>query len=184
MIVVFDTSTLIYLFKPDAPGPMFPGTQDCVGGCSERITYLLAQLQKSKAKIIIPAPAVAELLTYSGPAGPEWVRILTTSKHFKIAAFDTLAAIECAELARARLERPKAAQGVRRKAKFDEQIVAIAKVEGATAIYSDDADIRKLVGDTMTVAGMADLELPPEDAQGVLIFDPAASDPEPDDDQS
>lgn len=182
MIVVFDTSTLIYLFKPDAPGPMYPATQVCVDRCGDRITYLLSQLQKSKAKIVIPAPAVAELLTYSGPAGPEWVRILTTSKHFTVSSFDILAAIECAELARARLERPKAAQGDRRKAKFDEQIVAIAKVEGATAIYSDDADIRKLVGDAMTVAGMADLDLPPVDAQGELMFDPAASDPEPEDD--
>ena len=52
------------------------------------------------------------------------------------------------------------------KAKFDRQIVAIAKVHRATAIYSDDGDVKSL-GERakIKVIGIADLELPPQDAQ-------------------
>ncbi|MFX6011401.1 hypothetical protein ABTE87_22180, partial [Acinetobacter baumannii] len=49
----------------------------------------------------------------------------------------------------------------RTKAKFDDQIVAIARVERATVIYSDDADIAKLAGPSVTVIGMASLPMPP-----------------------
>ena len=56
----------------------------------------------------------------------------------------------------------------RAKAKFDDQIVAIAAVEGASLIYSDDKDIAKLVGGRLRVVSIAELPLPPEDAQGTL----------------
>jgi hypothetical protein len=35
-------------------------------------------------------------------------------------------------------------------------------------IYSDDKDIAKLVGDRLRVVSIAELPLPPEDAQGTL----------------
>lgn len=177
MIVVFDTSTLIFLFKPDALGPHFPGSNERVDSCQSRITYLLSELQKSKSRIVVPTPALAELLTHAGEAGPEWLRILSTSKHFRISPFDVLAAIECAELSRKRLGAGKQSQAERRKAKFDEQIVAIAAVEAAGVIFSDDEDIRKLATNKMEVRGMADMPLPPQEAQGSLMFDPLANDP-------
>jgi hypothetical protein len=52
------------------------------------------------------------------------------------------------------------------KVKYDRQIVAIAKVCGATAIYSDDGDIEALAtAAKITVVPLADLRLPPADAQ-------------------
>jgi hypothetical protein len=57
----------------------------------------------------------------------------------------------------------------RAKAKFDEQIVAIALAEQAEMILSDDSDIRALAPSRLTVKGIADLELPPEEAQGSLL---------------
>lgn len=184
MIVVFDTSTLIFLFKPDALGPHFPESSDRVDSCDLRITHLLSQLQKSKSRIVIPTPALAELLTYAGDAGPAWLGVLSTSKHFRIAPFDVLAAIECADLARRRLGAGKQTKAERRKAKFDEQIVAIAAVENASVIYSDDADIRKLAAGKMDVMGMANMHLPPQDAQGSLMFDPLANDPQASEDEA
>jgi hypothetical protein len=52
------------------------------------------------------------------------------------------------------------------KIKFDRQIVAIAKVCRATVIYSDDEDVGKIAARArIKVIGLADLPLPPEDAQ-------------------
>lgn len=56
------------------------------------------------------------------------------------------------------------------KAKFDDQIVAIAAVEGATAIYSDDEDIAKLAQGRFQVINIATIPLPPKTAQGNLPF--------------
>jgi hypothetical protein len=48
------------------------------------------------------------------------------------------------------------------KVKFDRQIVAIAKVEGAERIYSNDNDIRRFgASDGIEVIMLDDLELAP-----------------------
>jgi hypothetical protein len=55
------------------------------------------------------------------------------------------------------------------KVKFDRQIVAIAKVVGATVIYSDDKDVATLAKKQgIETIGVADLPLPKEDAQMTL----------------
>ena len=55
------------------------------------------------------------------------------------------------------------------KIKYDRQIVAIAKVAGATTIYSDDSDIRAIAAEAkIAVKGLADLPLPPQSAQAEL----------------
>ena len=61
------------------------------------------------------------------------------------------------------------------KVKYDRQIVAIAKVAQATAIYSDDDDVKsigKSVG--IPVISFAELPLPPEAAQKELPLAAAA----------
>jgi hypothetical protein len=71
---------------------------------------------------------------------------------------------------------------------FDRQIVAIAKVARATAIYSDDADVRSMAAaQDIAVIGLAELPLPPVDPQMAMQFEPptpAQEDPpgEPDED--
>ena len=171
MIVVFDASTLVFLFTPDASAPTDPVTGQLVGNCQDRIKHLIADLQKAKAQIIIPAPALAEILVYAEEAASEWLSILNRSRHFRIAPFDQLEAVECAAMASARRTGAKLTQAEKRKAKFDEQIVAIARTQMATLILSDDGDIKKLVGDSVPVRGMADLDLPLEDAQTKLFPD-------------
>lgn len=174
MIAVFDTSTLIYLLRPDTPAPLRKGTQVRVDQCQARIEHLLADLQRSKATIVIPTPTLSELLVMSGEAGPDWLRILTTTRYFRPAPFDVLAAVECSIMAKDRMSAGRPASVSRAKAKFDEQIVAIARIERASIIYSDDEDIRALVGDSISVRGIEDLPLPPAEAQGRLDFQPPA----------
>jgi hypothetical protein len=178
LIAVFDASVLVFLFSEDASAPIDPSTDSPVQMCQSRVTHLLAELQKSKTKIIIPAPALAEVLVYAGTAAPEWLRIVSTSKHFRVAPFDELAAVEFAANQAARSKGvSKEAGPTRRKAKFDDQIYAIAAVERADVIYSDDADIRKLAGDRLRVVGIADLPLAAPAAQGALQFEPVSEEP-------
>jgi hypothetical protein len=58
------------------------------------------------------------------------------SRHFRISSFDERAAIEFAVMQDERRRRNiKSTGSTRAKAKFDDQIIAIAAIEGATIIY-------------------------------------------------
>lgn len=125
-----------------------------------------------------PDAGSAECLTKAGAAGPDYLALIGRQSVFRVVSYDKRAAIETA----ARLAHvfPRAlaadleAQVSRHRIKFDWQIVAVAAVEGATAVYSDDPDVVKLARDAgMEAYRLADLPLPPEDAQTALPFDPA-----------
>jgi predicted nucleic acid-binding protein len=172
LTVAFDASILIYIIDEQAKPPIDPATGEPVDRCQTRVTHLLETLQQENTKIIIPTPALAEVLVRAANGGPEFLRILSSSKHFRIAPFDERAAVEFAARQAERIaasERAPAA--TRTKAKFDDQIVAIAAVEGATTIYSDDEDIAKLAQGRFEVVKIAAIALPPESAQGKLPFE-------------
>jgi hypothetical protein len=58
------------------------------------------------------------------------------------------------------------------KLKYDRQIVAIAIVTNASAIYSDDYGVKAIAGRSgIRVIRLADLELPPEEAQIPFQFE-------------
>lgn len=166
MIVAIDASILIFLFERDAKSPINPATEQPLERCYDRVNHLIAELQANAAKIVIPTPALAEILVNAGDAGPEWLRIIEKSPHFMVAQFDKLAA---AEHAARMIDRPRPIPQGKRKAKFDDQIIAISRLAGAEVIYSDDGDIRKDAGPGIRVVGTCDLELPPEDPQGQLF---------------
>jgi len=55
------------------------------------------------------------------------------------------------------------------KIKFDRQIVAIAKAEGASVVYADDDDVHRYAKQTgLKAYRTSELEIPPEDPQGSL----------------
>jgi predicted nucleic acid-binding protein len=171
LIVVFDASILIYVIDEQAKPPVDPTTGKPVDSCYERVTHLLESLQQQNAKIVIPTPALAEVLVRAAKGGPEFLRILSSSRHFRIAAFDERAAVEFAARQAERIVGiGRAPPTTRAKAKFDDQIVAIAAVEGATTIYSDDEDIARLAESRFEVIKIAAIPLPPEAAQGKLPF--------------
>ena len=170
MIVAFDASVLVYLLNEEAAAPQGADGQP-IPNCQIRVSHLIAELQRAKAKIVIPAPALAEVLVLGGAVAADWLSILNTSRHIVIAPFDERSAIEYSIMERARLAGPRLSSP-RTKAKFDHQIVAIARVEGAERIYSDDADIRRLWPEDDHVVGVAQLPLPPQDAQLTIEFDP------------
>lgn len=166
MIVVLDASVLIFLFEKDAKAPIDPETDKPLDRCYDRVNHLIAELAANSARIIIPTPALAEVLVMAGEAGPEWLNTIGKSRHFVVADFDVRAAVEhAARMASA----PKPLAPTKQKAKFDHQIIAIARVAGADVIYSFDRDIVRNAGPGIGVIGGFDLPLPPEAAQKQLF---------------
>lgn len=173
MIVAFDASILIYVIDDQANPPVDPVSGQPVDRCHGRVMHLLETLQQQNAKIIIPTPALAEVLVRAVKEGPRFLQFLGSSKYFRIVGFDERAAVEFAARQAERIGGGgRAPAPTRAKAKFDEQIVAIAAVEGAATIYSDDQDIASLADGRFEVTKIAAIPLPPEAAQGMLPLDP------------
>lgn len=166
MIVAFDATVLVYVVDENASAPIDPDTGRPVDHCKQRIEYLLETLQKEDAKIVIPTPSLGEVLVKAQQMAPELLKQLSSSKHFRIAPFATMAAVEYAAMHGQRLGLPTSN---RTKAKFDEQIVAISRVENAQIIYSDDKGIAKLASPKIKVIGIAELPLPPVQAQSDMF---------------
>jgi predicted nucleic acid-binding protein len=174
-MVVIDATFLLLMLRPGTLVPPRPNGLP-IDSPKERIDHLVAELEKANAKLIIPTPALSEALVRAGAAASQQiVDELTKWSVFQIAAFDTRAAIEVAAMTRSALARGRKrgeSDATWAKVKYDRQIVAIAKVAGATAIYSDDGDIRSIAAEAqIEVKGLADLPLPPQGAQQDLFHD-------------
>lgn len=172
MTVAFDANVLMYVLSPNAAAPPDPATGMPVERCADRVNHLLKSLQAQKERVVIPTPALAEVLVHAEAAGPDYVAAFQKSRHFTLADFDARAAVEHAVIQRKRRTDPNAPKSATRaKAKFDDQIVAIAAVSNVTTIYSDDDDVRKLARYLgIDVKGVSELPLPPVDPQGELDF--------------
>jgi predicted nucleic acid-binding protein len=151
-MVVFDASVLIDLFNDKLKGDR-----------RARLDNLITTLEKQRTKTLIPAPALAEFMARAGKARDDYFQKLNQSNQFRIAPFGAKAAMEFALMIDAVLTKgdKRANSKTWAKAKFDWQIVAIAKSENARLIYSDDADIERIgkhVG--LSTIKTGDLELP------------------------
>jgi predicted nucleic acid-binding protein len=172
-MVVIDATMLLLMLRPGTPVP--PGPDGIrIDRPKDRIEYLLAGLEKDNAKLVIPTPALSEVLVRAGAAASQQiVDELTKWSVFQIFPFDTRAAIEVAAMTRGAMSKGNKrgnSAATWAKIKYDRQIVAIAKVAGATTIYSDDADIRSIAGEAqIEVKGLIDLPLPPASGQGDLF---------------
>jgi predicted nucleic acid-binding protein len=154
--VVFDASFLIPLLDPRIKG---------VGEIDERLLHLIETLDKQRAIVVVPTPALSETLIGAGDAAPKYLETIGRTYRFRIAPFGQRAAVEAAARHREalRLGDKKEGSASWAKLKFDRQIVAIAKVEGADTIYSNDGDIQRYAKtDGLTVIALGDLEGPPQ----------------------
>ncbi|MBR1149846.1 PIN domain-containing protein [Bradyrhizobium sp. JYMT SZCCT0428] len=155
-IVVFDASFLIPLLDPRVKG---------FGEVDVKLLHLVQTLDKQRDVVVIPTPALSELLIGAGDAAPHYLDILNRTPRFKVAAFGPRAAVEAAERHRQALRNNDKKEGAESwaKLKFDRQIIAIAKVEGADRIYSNDDDIRRYSkAEALEVIRLEDLPEPPE----------------------
>jgi predicted nucleic acid-binding protein len=160
-MIALDTNTLTLLFVPHAPHP--------VQNAKERIEFLISDLHGKGEQVIVPTPVLAELLVKAGNARNGIVQTLSKSSKFLIAPFDIRAAIELSAMTDAALLRGDKKNGIDEswhKVTLDRQIVAIAKVSGATAIYSDDGGIRSVAErEGLTPYSIEDIKIP-ESPQG------------------
>jgi predicted nuclease of predicted toxin-antitoxin system len=159
-VKICDSSYLIAFLHPK-PEPPKDRQDRPVTRFKERIEALIADLSAANDIIGIPTPALAETLVRSGPNRAQYMKILGDTWKFQLLPFDARAAIDAADLVAA-IKTNKEKWDTWAKVKFDIQIVAIAKAEGVTLIYSDDRDIEnyaKRFG--IRVMRICDLPLPP-----------------------
>lgn len=181
MIVALDATALILLLDREAAGPKAESGQR-VRDVQARLAYLATRISKSKGgRLVIPTPAFGEAIVKVEPsAASQYLALVERLRGIRIADFNKVAAIEFAIMQRQLLgEMPRRLRKLeaetRAKAKFDQQIVAIAKVELADFIVTDDQGLARYAKHFgLRALGVGDLDLPPVDAQGSLPLDPPA----------
>ena len=158
MSVAFDATVLVDFFN-----------RKLTGDRRAKLDELVATLEKSRTKIVIPTPALTEVLIRAGKAREEIHNALTRKSAFEIAPFDVKAAMECSLLLEEAWSGTEKRAITKTKFKFDWQIVAIAATRGVTTIYSDDGDVGKAaVRAGIRVVRINDLALPASANQGKL----------------
>lgn len=88
-MVVFDAGILISLISPRSTELVK----------KERLDFLVRSLRQTRTKILIPTPALAELLVHA----PDFADEFSRSSGFEVVPFDQRAAIECSLSIRAAL---------------------------------------------------------------------------------
>lgn len=181
-MVVFDATLLLLLLRPNAGRPAADSSGNPIAGIQERLNYLIQRLERLRTRIIIPTPALSEVLVHAGAAGPDILETLVRSTVFKVEPFDTKAAVEAALMTKAAIDSGDKKSGLAAtwaKVKFDRQIVAIAKVFSVSMIYSDDSDVRALAAaENIPVTSLAELPLPPANPQTEMQLAPPTEQPD------
>ena len=177
-MVVFDANFLIYFLDPKI--------KDGVGN-NPRVDHLVATIQKTGERIVVPTPALSELLVKAGEAGPKHLEIIARSKYFRVAEFGERAAVEAAALTRDAISRGDKRGATPEadwfKVKFDRQIIAIARVVGATTIYTNDGQLARHAKEIGILAiDVAGLPEPPAPPQMQLDLEPLEPEPPQDED--
>lgn len=171
-MVVFDATMLMLLLRPDSGRPIDSATGEVVDHVAERFAYFVERQEKSKTRIGIPTPALSEVLVRAGAGAIKTLEKIKEFSVFEILPFDDLSAIELAIMTKNAIDagdKKSGSKDIWAKVKFDRQIIAIARVRQATAIYTDDDGLRGLAVQLgIPVIGTCQLELPPRTAQGSL----------------
>ena len=95
-MAVFDATVLLPVLWSEVPPPTDPATGQPVIFFRERINQLIQNLQKRRTRVIIPTPALSEILVRAGPAAADYLDQLTASNAFRIEPFDERTAAEVA----------------------------------------------------------------------------------------
>lgn len=161
-LVAFDNTILSVLLFPDAD--LREGAAAVsVDRARERVDGLVKELAQTGEQILIPTPALAEVLATPGCDIDEVLGTLRASVYIRIADFDLRAAVELAIRLRNAAAKGDIREGLtitKNAMKFDRQIVAIALTRGARVLYSDDVAVRKFAEDCgLTVKRTSDLPI-------------------------
>lgn len=168
---VFDSTLMLLLtddlaLAPSPPPSIVEATTDTAADLArDRLNFLLETLDDERTDVVVPTPVLTELLASAKAEVAATLAVLSGLARVRVEGFGQRAAIECAEI----LRRTGRGTGPKAKVKFDHQIVAIAKVVGATTVYSDDTDVKTLCErESIDRKGVWDLPARPVDAQRKL----------------
>jgi len=163
-MIAFDCSVLCITMYPNAGIPNDFRTGLPIDSARARVDGLIAECEKNSEIILIPTPSLSEALVVVAPDIQKYLDEFANQAYFKVVPFGERAAIEVALRTKMAMNQGDKREGVAaawNKVKYDRQIVAIAKVEGASTIYSTDRDIHAhgaLWG--ITVLNISDLPIP------------------------
>jgi len=87
-LLLFDNNFLTYLLNQNSRPPAHSETGDPVEHAKARVEYLIQCLEKSKERVLIPTPALAEVLVFAGDALEEWMNIINTTSVLEVVDFD------------------------------------------------------------------------------------------------
>ncbi len=171
-MVLFDAGFLSILFHPNPRVPVDPATGKPPAFARERIEHLIDTLSDNGEKILVPTPALAELLVALGKGGAQAIADLHGEAAFRIVDFDERAAIELALMSETGQgqKKQKEQAGTWAKVKFDRQIVAIAKVNKTKTIYSTDNGVLHLAHKE-GLKGIACHDIPMPPPKNMELFD-------------
>ncbi len=175
--VVFDSSFLAALTDEATP------VRAVIGGTSDdtrsRLAYLIERLDDVTADVVIPTPALAEVLSVATRDSSGTLATLDAQARFRVVPFDQRAATECGIRIREGLRGRSSDQKSRAAVKFDAMILAVALVEQATVIYTDDDTLRRQARAAgLEAYGFDDLPSRPTPPQGELpILGPGVAGP-------
>lgn len=139
-MLAVDSSALALLVNPDASPPIDPTTSKPVVQARARVIGLIASLTAADS-LIVPTPVLAEVLVRAGDGGPAVLEQLQGQARIRVRPFDERSAIEVAVMTKEAIKAGDKRGGSDepwQKVKFDRQIIAIARVSGASRIYADD----------------------------------------------
>jgi len=142
-MVVIDTKFLALMLEAR---PRKDPSAKIVDRIEDRIEKLLEDLDSESERIIVPTPVLSEFLIFANKDSSAYLERLGGMRSFLIKPFDEMAAIELATAEvedRSKGDKRGGSAGIWTKIRFDRQIVAIAKTNGAKRIYSDDEDLAR-----------------------------------------
>jgi hypothetical protein len=145
-MIAIDADILSLIINPEASVPRDFRTNLEIPEVGRRIDALLELVEREASFVLIPAPALAEVLVPLAPNLDQHLLQLNESPHFRIKPFGVRAATEFAVRTKTAIragDKKAGLAGDWKKIKFDRQILAIACVEGAVAICSADEGVHK-----------------------------------------
>lgn len=140
MILAVDSSALSLLINPAAEPPKDPATGEPLAHARERVLGLIASMTPSDS-VVVSTPVLAEVLVKAEEGAPGVLEQLHGQARVRVRPFDERAAVEVALMTRKALaagDKRGGSDQLWQKVKFDRQIIAVARVAGATRIYADD----------------------------------------------
>ena len=159
LMCLLDTRTTEFL-APDG---------SIVSHMQRRMDHLIATIDRAKGSVVVPTPALAELLVGAGTQRAAMLRTLEGRQAVRVEPFGKMAAVHCASLDNQAISDGDKKDGVRsswQKVKIDRQIVAITQVARCERIVTGDPDVEKIAGRAaIETTFVWQLDLPPEDAQ-------------------